>query len=137
MAAKPNGKATTKPATTNAVMWARLNHVPAAKRDPARVLHSSMAEAIAPNVSWPRATTKSAARERNQFKVDHASHTSKATVRKIRTALPGEGSVVEVVAPANRKAARQPRTAASDVAARNKFSSKRADTCQVFFSLSS
>src|SRR5580693_7959393 len=111
--ANPKGKATAELATTNAVMWARPNHVPAAKIDAERVRHRSTAAAIEPIVSWPSATTNIAAKERNQFNVDHASQTSMVTVRMISRALPGAGSVGRAAALPTRTAARQPTMAAS------------------------
>src|SRR5580700_9435348 len=75
-AANPKGKASAELATTNAVMWANPNHVPAAKSDPGRVRQRSTVAAMALNASWPWATTKIEASERNQFSVDQTSHTS-------------------------------------------------------------
>src|SRR5579863_3501604 len=124
-AANPKGKATAELATTSAVMWARPKHVPAAKMDPERVRHRSTAAAIAPNVSWPSATTNIGASERNQFNVDHVNPTSMVTIRVIRRALPGAGSVGRDATLPRRRAATQPTAAARVTPSRKELSMKR------------
>src|SRR6266849_2351751 len=97
------------------------NQAAAASTAPRRLRHKSAAAASAPNMVLSSPTTKIAARERNQFNIDQARPINRASIQKINSALPGEGSVFDEVAPAKSTAPTEPTRAESSAPARRKF----------------
>src|ERR1700676_803590 len=120
--AKPRGTAIIELAITNTKKCASPNQVLAASTETERTRQRSTAFEIAVNVRLPSATAKIAARERIQFRNDHAKKIPITRVRKISAALPGEGLVGGDAALARTNAAQAPKVAAAAIATRNRLS---------------